>query len=379
MNDINNLFFELIRVALGTQETLSRYPSAKEWKALYDMAKKQSLLGICFAGVQKTLSATPLKGEDTGAIGLPEILYLKWMGMAGKIQQRNQTVDEQCVTLHKRFAADGFKSCILKGQANAAIYPQHLKGLRQSGDIDVWIDAPRERILEYVRSIEPADDAGELHVGLHIFQDTEVEVHFTPSIASGRKTNMRLQEWFEKQKHSCFSNKIILADGLEIVTPTKEFNLVYLMHHIFRHYLYEGVGLRQMLDYYFTLVSYANVNARKLSTNLSINCSSEADESLCVLKILGLMKFSGAVMYVMREVFAIDEKYMIFPVDEKRGRRLLEVVMEGGNFGHSTEKYKVTGWDKPWSRLSRYVRRNWFLLHDYPDEIVGNIINKVGI
>ena len=55
-------------------------------------------------------------------------------------------------------------------------------------------------------------------------------------------------------------------------------------------------------------------------------------------------KFAGAVMYVMSEVFGMEEKYMICPMDGKRGRRLLEVIMEGGNFGHATEKYKITGW-----------------------------------
>lgn len=357
MNDINNLFFELIRVAIGTQDTLSRPPSAKEWHSLYDMAKKQSLVGICFSALQML---TKISGPQTQ--NLDEMLYLRWMGMAAKIQQRNEVMNRQCVELQKRLSADGFRSCILKGQGNATIYPQHLKGLRQSGDIDVWIDAPRERILEYVSSICPTDNAGELHVGLHIFPDTEVEVHFTPSIASGRKTNQRLQEWFEEQKSTCFSNKIIFADGLEIVIPTRDFNLVYLMHHIFRHYMYEGVGLRQMLDYYFVLQS-ANEN--------------QNENLLKTLSSLGLKTFAEAVMYVMREVFAMDEHYMICPIDETRGRRLLEVIMEGGNFGHSTEKYKITGWDKPLSRLSRYVRRNLFMLWDYPEKVISNIINKM--
>lgn len=46
-------FFELIRVALGNADRLSHIPTQKEWQMLYDMAKKQSLVGICFAGVQK--------------------------------------------------------------------------------------------------------------------------------------------------------------------------------------------------------------------------------------------------------------------------------------------------------------------------------------
>ena len=234
--------------------------------------------------------------------------------------------------------------------------------MRQSGDIDVWVDAPREKIVEWARAHGGKDLTVDLHVDCEIFPDTAVELYFTPSIASGSKTNKRLQEWFESRKDECMTNKV---DAF--IIPTSEFNQVYLLHHIFRHYLYEGIGLRQMLDYYMTLREVQEVRC----------CKAAVQEALTVTKELGMEKFASAVMYVMREVFGMEEKYMICPMDEKRGRRLLEVIMEGGNFGHSTEKYKITGWDKPWSRLSRYVRRNWFLLWDYPDEILSNIFGKI--
>ena len=83
MNDMNKLFFEPIRVALGNADSLSLKPSDKEWRLLYDMAKKQSLVGICFAAVQRL-------PEDERP---PEMLYLTWMGMSAKIQQRNEVVN----------------------------------------------------------------------------------------------------------------------------------------------------------------------------------------------------------------------------------------------------------------------------------------------
>ena len=243
-----------------------------------------------------------------------------------------------------------------------SLFGEHLRYLRQSGDIDVWIDAPKEKILEWAEAHGTTNGDGDLHVECKLFEDTSVELHFTPSIASGSKTNKRLQEWFESRKDECMTNKV---DAF--IIPTSEFNQVYLLHHIFRHYLYEGIGLRQMLDYYMTLRAVQEVRCSKAAVQ----------DALMVIKELGMEKFAGAVMYVMNEVFGMEEKYMICPMDGKRGRRLLEVIMEGGNFGHSTEKYKITGWDKPWSRLSRYVRRNWFMLWDYPDEILSNVIGKI--
>ena len=113
MDQIENLFFELIRVAIGTQESLSRLPSVREWGELYKAAKKQSLVGVCFAALQR-LGADA--DEGFARIGISEMLYLTWMGMAAKIQQKNQTVDEQCAELQAKLSADGLRSCILKGQ-----------------------------------------------------------------------------------------------------------------------------------------------------------------------------------------------------------------------------------------------------------------------
>lgn len=44
---------ELIYFDIGSQVCLSRTPKVKEWQVLYAVAKKQSLVGVHFAGVQK--------------------------------------------------------------------------------------------------------------------------------------------------------------------------------------------------------------------------------------------------------------------------------------------------------------------------------------
>ena len=106
MNEINKLFFELIQVAIGTRICPSHTPSADEWGKLYAMAKKQSLVGVYFVGVQKLVEQRQ---------ELPEMLYFTWLGMAAKIQQRNEVVNRQCVELQKRLSADGFRNYIMKG------------------------------------------------------------------------------------------------------------------------------------------------------------------------------------------------------------------------------------------------------------------------
>lgn len=140
-NNIHKLFFQLIRVAIGNAVCLLHTPKAEEWQMLYEMAKKQSLVGICFAGVQRLFSQHQSP---------PEMLYLQWMGMAAMIQQRNEKVNKQCAELTERFAKMGLRSCVLKGQGVAALYrvglsslngtfsnSSDLSKLRQSGDIGI--------------------------------------------------------------------------------------------------------------------------------------------------------------------------------------------------------------------------------------------------
>lgn len=438
------LFFELIRIAIGTQDTLSLPPSKEEWKELYAMSKKQSLVGICFAGLQKLFnldhqepSTNNPQSDSTHSPepitqNLNEDLYYKWMGMSAKIQHRNDVVNRQCVELQRRLSEDGFRSCILKGQGVAKWYketlPTSLKGrssgrdkedddtlckpplkgedlidlskFRQSGDIDVWVEGSREEILAYINKICPTEEVGELHAQFHVFKNTEVEVHFTPSILSNKKANKLLQEWFEGMKEGCFGNENdnenenssylihnqeprthnqeprthnrepitknpkTTAGAEGFIVPPIEFNLVFLLLHIFRHYLYEGVGMRQLMDYYFVL-RHSDASQRE-----------EAMKVLCDFKV---DSFAGALMDVLHTIFGLEEEYMLCTPDKKRGKRLLDIVLEGGNFGHSTEKYKITGWDKPLSRLSRYLRRNWYMAWDYPGEVLSHMMGKIGI
>ena len=143
MKDINELFFELTRLSIETQQSLSYGPSAKEWQLLYDMAKKQSLVGICFAGVQKLVDS-----EEEDYCGMNELQYLTWMGMADKIQQRNEVMNEHTAKTLDYFRTNGFPCCVLKGQGIATLYGV-FAGLRQSGDIDVWVNSSRKKLYEF--------------------------------------------------------------------------------------------------------------------------------------------------------------------------------------------------------------------------------------
>lgn len=244
------LYSELIQIVLNVRPCISHTPTADEWGELYALAKKQSLVGVCFAGVQK------LQMQEQCP---PEMLYLQWMGMAAKIQQRNEVVNRQCVELQTRLSEDVFRSRILKGQGVAALYRVDLNGLsgnfsntsnfsnstnlsmlRQPGDIDIWIEGGLEGTLRLADKLGQKADVTEQHVHLDLFSDTDVEGHYVPTRVMNPIVDRKLQRWIESQQVQQFANR----DLKGWCTPTAEFNLVYLLVHMYRHLFHEGEGLR---------------------------------------------------------------------------------------------------------------------------------------
>lgn len=357
---MQELFFELIRVSIGTAGCLSHTPSADEWGKLYDMSKKQSLVGVCFAGVQRL---------QTQRQEPPEMLYLTWMGMAAKIQQRNEVVNRQCVDLQKRLSADGFRSYIMKGQANAALYQcgvkngseckegkeSSLSALRQSGDIDIYLEGGFEKVNEYIQRVCPTDDMNELEMHCAFFPDTEVEVHFKPFVMDGPKDRI-LQRFFDSCAEENFNNTLNLvgersrttnqSEPLTIVAPTSKFNLVHQLVHIHHHLFYEGVGMRQLMDYYFVLRA-----ANKEVSEGSIKFQEVSN----VITELGLSRFAAALLWVIGYVFEgknleTSETLQTLGIkpNEADGRFLLEEIMLSGNFGKQDERQRGL-YDSKWN------------------------------
>ena len=313
---MSQLFFEMIRVALHRQNSLSHIPSNKEWVGLYHIAEKQALLGVCFYAIRRL-------DEQGQSVNIPEAIRMQWLGVTAQIQRRNEVLNRRCVELQKMLKDTGFRSCILKGQSMAGIYNLDLNfnagcnlGIyRQSGDIDVWVDGDRKHVMEYVNSIAPTNNVRWLHTQLDVFDDAAVEVHFMPSYLECPWHNRALQRFFDSEMEACF------ASG----KCTDRFNQVFILAHAFRHLFSEGVGMRQLMDYYFVL--------HNLTLNLNVNHNANA-----TFRSFGMERFAKAVMWVMQEVFGLESEYLLCEPSEKYGKVLLEEVMKSGNFGHQDER-----------------------------------------
>ena len=362
MNDITACF-AFLRYSLGKKENMSRVITGMDWQELYSFASKQALLGLCFEGIERLGKEYPveLKRNPIG-----RELLMTWMGKAQQIRRQNMKVNAVAGKLFSMLREDGLRCCILKGQGNALMYPNPYS--RTPGDIDVWIDVSMERIMEYAqKKFELEDDIRLQHLETSL-DGVPVELHFFPCSMNNPIYHVRLQKWFRRNADLQCSHIVRLPDGAgDIAIPTTAFNVVYQLTHLYHHFFDEGIGMRQIIDYYYVVIS---------DYLLVIN-----DESLGIrdtlqreLKHLGLWKFAGAVMYVLHETLGLSEEKMIAPMDEKRGKLLLAEILNGGNFGQHFTKYGHFTQQGMAKKYFLKIWRNMHFVRYYPAEALSEPI-----
>lgn len=209
----------------------------------------------------------------------------------------------------------------------------------------------------------------ELFLIFLIFNGIPIEVHYRPCYLQNLICNRRLQRFFEKCAKEQFSHLVDGECGVFVV-PTSHFNIVYQLVHGFGHLFQEGIGLRQILDYYFVANDFYKVKVGGPS-EASLDCLS-AGALRAELEHLGLYGFAGAMMYVLHEVLELSKDKMIVPMDVRRGRMLLEEILASGNFGRYDERYSF-GHGAVWHNLQRLFRDLRLVMY-YPAEALSEPI-----
>lgn len=344
---LNEMFFFLIRIGLNREGTLSVVPSSKEWDDIYMLAQKHSLIGICYAGIQQL---------DTKDLP-PQNLLFHWIGTGSQIEEGNRMLNNQCKVVQERLLKDGMHCCILKGQGNALMYGRidsKLALLRQPGDIDVWVAGGFEKVVKSAIRIKPTEKIDDHHIELEVVEGTEVEAHYTPSRLINKIKDRRLQRWYREETERQM-NHILKLDGGGILVPSDDFNLVYQMTHICHHFFEGGVGLRQLTDYY-VLLSTSDIS------------EGEKEKVRMLVNDFGMEKFARAMMWVMGYVYQLEQSKMLWNQDERRGRFLLNEVMQMGNFGHTDERFKLRSEDSHVRRFWQRVKSKMRFFEYFPSE-----------
>lgn len=418
------LFFELLQVALGNRERLSRSPSDKEWEEIYDESGRQAVMGILLHGIDR------LPAEQRPS----QVLLFQWIGEGQMIELQNRVLDERCEVLLKKLEKYGLHGTILKGQGIAKLYnnlsddlnlddnqkflrpaeqatkverensrikststdnKDNLGALRQPGDIDVCVDCGLKKALAFAKATGQKNvDWDYKHLHLNVWGDTEVEMHYRVEVLLNLWKNRRLQKWFKAHTDELFGHTDstenteisskhelpLIGHELPIIaslntigtnnentdktdrtdrmtTPTVEFNVFYILLHIYRHFLYEGVGMRQIVDYYFVLKAVANTDG-----------TNSTDYARETVSQFGMEKFAKGLMWVMKETLGMPSEWMLWEPDQKEGEYILKQVMKGGNFGHYDERLNHGGGKL--GAVKAILTHNLHLLTHYPSDVI---------
>ena len=364
MEKQHQIFFEFLRFSIGSESEIPSSLKEADWKELYRIAQKQCLVGILFDGIQKLPPAE---------VGMSKDLLLQWMMQCQMLEKANVRLNDAAIQVSEWFGKKGFRTCILKGQGNALLYPNGLH--RTPGDIDIWVEGDDKRVISFVRSISPHEKACYHHIEFPSYKGVEVEVHYRPSFLLCFCHNRKLQKYYERVKEEQFSHRVMLGEQGEIAIPTTEFNLIFQLTHIYAHLMNEGIGLRQLLDYYYVLISDDLLVISDDLLVISDDLLVIRDRVQKELKELGLWKFAGAIMYIMQEVFGMSASRLIVPPNEKYGRFVLNEVLEAGNFGMHDERNRF-GKSKLGHNLQR-VYRDMRLVRYFPAEAMSEPFFRV--
>ena len=266
MNDIT----AFLKYCLGYKGNMSRVMASMNWQELYSFASKQALLGLCFDGIERLGKEYP---EEMKQNPIRRELLMNWMGKAQQIRRQNRKVNLVASKLFSMLREDGMRCCILKGQGNALMYPNPYS--RTPGDIDVWIDASRERIMEYAqKKFELGDGIRLQHLETSL-DGVPVELHFFPCSMNNPIYHARLQKWFRRNADLQCSHIVGLPDEAgDIAIPTTAFNVIYQLTHLYHHFFDEGIGMRQIIDYFLVVNDFSkNVFLNNDLSNHPVNFS----------------------------------------------------------------------------------------------------------
>lgn len=330
-------FFELLQVALGYRTELSSTPTVEEWEDIYKECQRQAITGIAYYGIEHL----PSKQRP------PLTLAWTWSEDSRLIIEDNLQQAKRCSQLLRRLDKDNWNAVILKGQTHVSYYPEHLQKLRVSGDIDVWIYGNKNakeysirKVIEYCQSLLPHRHLCYIHYDFPVFSDIPVEAHFRPSFLCRPIYNKHLQDWFRCREIS--NGK--LSDF---------YCLTICLLHIYKHLFEEGIGLRQIVDYYFILQKTGKFTKSQTE----------------ILKSFGVFQFANDLEAIINEVLKGENEKS--NLNNPRATFLLSEILKAGNFGQYDARIQHDGgatrhaWEK--------TLHNLRLLHYYPSEVLWEL------
>lgn len=325
LNTDQKVFLTLLRAGLfsfhgeGLKVNESLF-CAVEWKRVYRLAQEQSVQGIVLQGLEK-LRAKNLE------LRVPQTLLLQWIGEVQMIEQRNKAMNLFIAELFERLRKNGIFALLMKGQGVAQCYDKPL--WRVSGDVDLLLSEDNYRkaaqVLSHVASSIDEENMYNKHIAMTI-NGWSVELHGT--LRSGLWQNLDC-ELDNVQNVVFYESKVRtwMNGATQVFLPNADEDVVFVFAHILQHFYKEGIGLRQICDWCRLLWTYKDSLNHKLLESR--------------IRKMGLITEWKTFAALSVDYLGMPVEAMPFYSEDKKWKRkavrVLEFVLETGNFGHNRD------------------------------------------
>jgi hypothetical protein len=327
-NKNQEVFFELVKAGLWGQEVLLSQYGDIDFSETYRLAQEQSVVGLLAAGL-----------EHVADVKVPQTLALTIAGEVLQLEQRNRAMNQFVARLVADMRKAGIYTLLVKGQTVAQCYERAL--WRACGDVDFFLSDDNyekaKKFLVPLASDVETEYVGAKHLGMTI-NGWVVELHGSLRVGLPDRINRELDDIYA----DTFNNGSVRSwnnSGTQIFALSKENDIVYVFVHFFNHFYKEGVGLRQICDWCRLVYTYRD----SLNYGLLESRIREA----------GLMSEWMAFYNLARRYLGmpdLDSRFMFHDSQfDKKADRILDFVMETGNFGHNrhnTDGKLVSLWHK---------------------------------
>lgn len=363
-------YLEFLKICLQnkpkiSEKLISLSKGHIDWIDLLNFAAKQGVIGIYWRGIELLFkSPIPLNKPNDDEV-------MEWWGEVSDIRKRNEEVFKKSAFVSNTFKKEGFENCILKGQGNALMYPDPY--LRTPGDIDIWLKGSKKQIITYIHQYFPKEKGSRLHIHFPIFNNLSVEVHYTPRILDNPIANKHLQQYFKDVQDQQMNNKLELPVSKSIHFPTPDFNIILQLTHVFRHFIYESITLKHIVDFYYVLKTYFDwIHQENF-------CGKNPDQLTTFLKQIKIYRFTQVIMFIMQDGLGIENKYLFAKKNERIGKLFLDsIIEENGTYGlKSHDKLRKKNFSITIDRYKMKMKRAMYLIQFFPEETMWGVYYRV--
>lgn len=322
----------LLAVGLGHKEPdVSLFSGQVDWKYIYQQARRQTVMGIVFDGLLKL----PKELQP------PKDVFLQWYSVVLQIEKANCYLNDVLADVVQRYREGGFEPVLLKGQGLAQYYPKPLH--RQPGDIDLYFDKNNEQADRLAQSWGNHFETDPKHHTAYFYRKIEIENHWEYVFFYSEKNTQAWNNWMRNRALS--GEETLLMGDSRILVPEPTVNAVYVLLHLLHHFLYVGVGFRQVCDWIQLLERRSAAIDRKAIAEL--------------LDVLPIGRVVAALSYVAVTYLGMSKEVCLVDVDtpeaKKYGEIMLRDILKMGNFGHDTAVGHSFKKGRLWRNLKAYV------------------------